>query len=234
MYGIRLFLIGGPHDKIGQTHFTEIYSSFFGAKLGFGEIRKQTGTGIPNWYIQEEGATHEEIDKKIDSKLEKLDLYLKLSKHYGLGRPHMKTEFFQTKEEIFGGKYFHFDEIFKGVDENSFISYLEKPIAQKEKVFIDSLRKVNSDIKSFAEIVEYYEYIKGERTKFHWLRDVLSHIETNTAVERVNEHFPNEFDFEENELLRDSRKNQLAIKQYLDEILLELKPLFINKINSDF
>lgn len=234
MFGVRLFIIGGPNDIIGQTHFTEIYSSFFGAKLGFGEIRKQTGTGIPNWYILEEDATPEVIDKKIDSKLEKLDLFLKLSKRYGLAIPHMKTEFFQTKEEIFGSRYFHFDEIFEDVKEESFVSYLEKPISQREKIFIDSVQKVNSDIKSFAEIIEYYEHIKGERTKFHWIRDVLSHFETDVAVEKVKENFPDEFEFDDNELVRDSRKNLVMIKKYLDEILLELKPLFINKINTDF
>jgi len=234
MYGVRLFIIGGPDDKIGQTHFTEIYSSFFGAKLGFGEIRKQTGTGLPNWYILEEGTTPQEIDKKIDSKLEKLDLYLRLSNRYGTAKPHMKTEFFQTKEEIFGGNYFHFDEIFENINKNSFVSYLEKPISQREKIFIDSIQKVNSDIKSFAEIIEYYEYIKDERTKFHCIRDVLSHFGTDVAVEEVKENFPNEFEFKDNELVRDSQRNFMMIKKYLDEILLELKPLFINKINTDF
>ena len=233
MYGLRLFNLVGPINKMGQSQFTEIYSSFFGAKLGSGFIRGNKGLGPQWWHIIEEGETNVEIDKKINSKLQKLGLFLRICNdiHVSLDT---NTEFFHTKEEIFGENYFHFEEFFQDVDKKSFNRFYEESISQKEKIFLDSLNKFPSHIESFAEIIEFYEYIKGEKTKYRCIRDVLSHFATSVAIKDVKKEFPNEFEFENNELLRDSTKNQMALKKYLDEILLELKPLFINKINQDF
>ncbi len=234
MYGLQLFTIIGPIDKQGQSCFTEISSTFFGAKQGFGFFRKNKSVGKVQWYLLEEAVTMEQIDKKINSKLEKLGLFLRLSSDYQVFKV-STIHYFQTKDEVFENNHFHFDKIFQSVDQESFKRYIEDPITQIEKEFLDGLHKFSSDVKSFAEIVDYYEILKGTRTDFHCLRNCLSHLDLKYAGENkneVNKNFPNEFEFKGVEFLRDSVKNKTALEMKLKDILLDLKPLLIDKINQ--
>ena len=67
-------------------------------------------------------------------------------------------------------------------------------------------------------------------SRFCKIRDVCSHGVTDGAILKVNHDFPNEFEFEDNILKRDSFKNEQSIRKHLPEILRLIEFVFKKRV----
>lgn len=89
----------------------------------------------------------------------------------------------------------------------------------------------NEKFDGFAKLVNWLDDNdhKGA-SRFCKIRDVCSHGVTNSAVSKVEEAFPGEFEFEDNVLKRDSYKNTESLNKHLPELLKLIKTVFEKRI----
>jgi|CXWL01.1.fsa_nt_gi acyl carrier protein len=63
-------------------------------------------------------------------------------------------------------------------------------------------------------------------SRFCSIRDSCDHGKLDRAIKNVNDKFPDEFEFEDNILKRDSLKNITSMEKYIPEVLDHIKRIF--------
>jgi hypothetical protein len=131
--------------------------------------------------------------------------------------------------------YLEVDELLKNVNEQRFHEYLNKPINENEMLLIEALNLYQEGkvFESFPKLVNWLEDNQKIQTRFCPIRNCLSH-KTVESRNRVEEKFPNEFEFDEDGIFkRTSSKNHHNLKRYLPELIKATKTEYINIINKN-
>jgi hypothetical protein len=161
-------------------------------------------------------------------KLENLKLYLNLFTDYEIDAEiKYGPETYADKKSL----YRYSKNVFESLEEPNLPKFIDSSTTQQDVLLQTALDEVfNNDIfNGFPKLINWLDDNDGKgSSRFCSLRDACSHGITNIAYKRVNETFPEEFEFEENTLKRNS-KNERAMKKHLPEVLEHIRKVFKRK-----
>lgn len=163
---------------------------------------------------------------RLDQKLENLKLYLNLFTDYEIDvEVKYGPEFYDDKKSL----YRYDQNFFEVLKEPNLPKFIDSRITQQYKLLQGALDEVfNGDMfNGFPKLINWLDEndSKGS-SRFCSIRDCCSHGKLDIAMKKVNETFPDEFEFEDDILKRDSRKNLMSMKKYLPEVLEHIKKVF--------
>jgi len=163
---------------------------------------------------------------RLDQKLENLKLYLNLFTDYEIDvEVKYGPEFYDDKKSL----YRYGQNFFESLKEPNLPKFIDSHITQQYKLLQGALDEVfNGDMfNGFPKLINWLDEndSKGS-SRFCSIRDCCSHGKLDKAMKMVNETFPDEFEFEDDILKRDSRKNVMSMKKYLPEVLEHIKKVF--------
>lgn len=179
--------------------------------------------------LETEGQTKEEIYSKLLQQLTNLKLYLNLYSENAIDViPHYSPETFMDKNEF---KKTILDSV-DGLTDVTLLNYLSQHTTQQQLLLqtaLDELKK-GEMFNAFPKLINWLDDNDGKgSSRFCAIRDSCDHGTLNKAIKNVNEKFPDEFEFEDDTLKRDSQKNIQSMKKHIPEILDHVKHVFKKK-----
>jgi len=88
-------------------------------------------------------------------------------------------------------------------------------------------------VNGFPKLINWLDENGSKGIRFCRLRDALSHGPTDKANKKIKELFPDEFEFEDNILKRDSSKNFRSMLKYLPEVLSLIETVFKSRLKNN-
>jgi len=138
---------------------------------------------------------------------------------YNLGDPKVSFEKFPT--------------LLDTISNDEFEKYLLDTDIFQSRLLIEAINDFDDKkiFDAFAKLVNYSDDMPAVQ-QFCSLRDSVSHREVNRARPRVEEQFPNEFEFNGDSFVRDSSKNIENIKKYWPIVLKEAQAKFRSMVKN--
>ena len=176
--------------------------------------------------LEAEGQTKEEIFEKLQQQLKNLKLYLNLYSDNTVDAiQHNSHEIFSDKNECEKTLLDSLDTL----EDTKLPSYLNKQSTQQHillQTALDELR--NEDLfNAFPKLINWLDDNDGKgSSRFCYIRDSCDHGVLDRTIQNVNYKFPDEFEFEDNTLKRNSPKNIASMKKYIPEVLTHVKQVF--------
>lgn len=174
---------------------------------------------------QDEGKIYENLGQQFKN----LKLYLNLNTNNVVDIiEHDHVETFTNKNQ-YDRKVLNSLDALK---ETKLSKYLNERYTQQHVLLQSALDSIKEEkfFEGFSALVNWLDDNEGNgRSRFCPIRNACSHGKVDDAIIRVNEMFPEEFEFEDNVLIRNSQKNIESMKRYIPEILERIKEVFRTK-----
>ncbi len=140
--------------------------------------------------------------------------------------------FYDDKKDLYRYDY----DIFKSLKEPTLSEFVNSKHSQQHILLSTALDEVYNDdlFNGFPKLINWLDDNAGEgSSKFCCIRDSCDHgiLDKHRAIKNVNAQFPSEFEFEDNVLKRDSKKNIKSMKNHLPEVLDHIKKTFEKQYN---
>jgi len=192
---------------------------------------RQTNTEKETHTHNLEGETHTFSNiTKLKLKIEKLRLYLKVITNNEITLRNITTFELEYKNEDFNK---HLHPLFGSVKDNTELSnYLESPLNPQQKILEKALdeHKKGDIFNSFPKLINWLDDNAGKgSSRFCCVRDVCSHGKTDDAIHKVNQKFPNEFEFDDGIFNMDSQQNLQNLNMHLPEVFSQIEKTFLEK-----
>ena len=181
-----------------------------------------------NILLEAEDSEEMNASDRLVQKLENLKLYLNLFTDYKIDvEIKYGPEFYSDKKSL----YRRAQNIFESLKEPNLPKFVDSHITQQQVLLQTALDEVFSgDIfNGFPKLINWLDDNDGKgSSKFCCIRDSCEHgiLDKNRAIKKVNETFPDEFEFEDDILKRNSQKNISSMKKHLPEVLEHIKKVF--------
>lgn len=178
------------------------------------------------------GIQPHEASQNAELKLKKFHNFLKVTLDY----PIEINVTSRTHAESFD-KFFNFhtnlESLINSISKESFNNYLNNSTDDKEELLIEGIED-NHDRNIVSAFSKLANFLEGTETgkKFKPIRDALSHEIVDTAQEKVEKQFPNEFEFDGKRFKRSSEKNKSSLRKYWPELLDASKTKFFELVGD--
>ena len=166
--------------------------------------------------------------EKLDQKLNNLKLYLNLFTDYEIDVQIKESPlFYEDKIEFDKEKQKDLDLL----KNPNLLNFLNNRGTQQHIMLQTGLDEVfDGDMfNGFPKLINWLDDNDGKgSSRFCCIRDSCDHgiLDKNRAIKKANDLFPEEFEFEDNVLKRDSQKNVKSMKKYLPEVLEQIREVF--------
>ena len=184
-----------------------------------------------NIVLETEAKTEAEIIKNLEQRHKNLKLYLNLYSENVIDVIiHDYPKFFSDKNE--------FEKIIlhslEKITDVKLPHYLNDRTTQQHILLQTALDELkNGDMfNAFPKLVNWLDDNDGKgSSRFCSIRDSCDHgiLDKQRAIKNVNNDFPNEFEFEDDTLKRNSEKNIESMKKHMPEVLNHIKKVFKTK-----
>ncbi len=181
-----------------------------------------------NVLLEAEDSEEMNAGDRLDQKLENLKLYLNLFTDYEIDvEVKYGPEFYDDKKSL----YRYDKDFFESLKEPNLPKFLDSRITQQYVILQTALDEVFSGdmFNGFPKLINWLDDNDGKgSSKFCSIRDSCDHgrLDKARAIKKVNETFPDEFEFEDDILKRNSRKNIQSMKKHVPEVLEHVKKVF--------
>lgn len=181
-----------------------------------------------NVLLEAEDSEEMNASDRLEQKFENLRLYLNLFTDYEIDiELKYGPEFYSDKKSLYRST----QNIFESLKEPNLPKFIDSRITQQYVLLQTALDEVfNGDMfNGFPKLINWLDDNDGKgSSKFCSIRDSCDHgtLDKNRAIKKVNEIFPDEFEFEDDILKRNSQKNIKSMKKYLPEVLEHIKKVF--------
>jgi len=115
---------------------------------------------------------------------------------------------------------------------SSLEKYMSRKFVAQEDLLDIALENIRSGsiFDGFSKLVNWLDENKSKGcSMFCSVRDVLSHGETDNAIKKVQEQFPNQFVFNDGVFDQTNVDNRKKIQEYLPELMKQVKRVFKEK-----
>ena len=181
-----------------------------------------------NVLLEAEDSEEMNASDRLKQKLENLKLYLNLFTDYEIDvELKYDPEFYSDKKSLYRST----QNIFESLKEPNLPKFIDSRITQQYVLLQTALDEVFSGdmFNGFPKLINWLDDNDGKgSSKFCSIRDSCDHgiLDKNRAIKIVNETFPDEFEFEDDILKRNSQKNIKSMKKHLPEVLEHIKKVF--------
>ena len=181
-----------------------------------------------NLLLEAEDSEEMSASHILEQKLENLKLYLNLFTDYEIDvEVKYGPEFYDDKKSL----YRYAQNFFESLKEPNLPKFIDSRITQQYVLLQTALDEVFSGdmFNGFPKLINWLDDNDGKgSSKFCSIRDSCDHgrLDKERAIRKVNETFPDEFEFEDDILKRNSQKNIKSMKKYLPEVLEHIKKVF--------
>lgn len=206
--------------------FSKLYDGIF-----FTLAMKGSRTNIISFFCIGEDNNLSKAQKIAERRFKKLFEFLKVSMP---NRIQIRTTPHIGHYDSSSPGHNKFSSLLNNITQSEFENYLNDSSFSKNALLLEGLEDYEHKkiFDAFPKLVNYCDD-KPAGNKFRSLRDCLSHKEVQGARPIVENAFPNEFEFNGDEFLREeSEKNRKGLERYWPEILLEAQNKFFEMVKN--
>jgi len=168
------------------------------------------------------------VYNNLEQQFKNLKLYLNLYSNNTIDViPHDSAKIFPDKNKYEGIILNSLDSL----KDTKLPNYLNEHTTQQHILLQTALDELQREdiFNAFPKLINWLDDndSKGS-SRFCSIRDSCDHgtLDKHRAIKNVNDKFPNEFEFEDDTLKRDSPKNIISMKKHLPEVLNHIKLVF--------
>lgn len=178
-------------------------------------------------YFEVEGATTDEAQNNLLQEVKNLKLYINLYSDNNV-------DVIPESGYSAGPDKWKPITALESLTNDKLSAYLSKRTTQQHLLLQTALDELkNNDMfNAFPKLINWLDENdhKGA-SRFCSIRDSCDHgtLEKYRAIKKVNDTFPDEFEFEDDILKRDSEKNKESMKKHLPEVMNHIKHVFKTK-----
>lgn len=218
-------------NRVIDTDIVLEFSKLFNG-ISIALIRTPHGVNIISLFCTAEDNVLSQAQEIAKRKFQKFYEFLKVA------MPNKIT----LRKEVFGGHYETSDpnieytevtSLLDNITKTEFEKYLVEPNISASRLLLEGLEdyKNGKIFDAFSKLVNYSDD-RPEVKQFCALRDCVSHREVNIARPKVEQKFPNEFEFIGDQFRRDSDKNIQNLKKYWPQVLKEAQAKFFSMVKN--